>query len=204
MAQKLTDTIVKMFAPPAKGNRIEYDTDVKGFGCRVTAAGARSFILNYRTRAGRERRYTIGAYPDWKASAAREEAKELKKRIDVGHDPLAEAEADRNAKTDVTLIDPQSVLDRVAAMPIATWRYKTETDQVHLGPMAQDFRAAFGLGADDKHIATIDEGGVALAAIQGLNAKLEAVVAQQAQELAQQSHDLAEIKAQLAAIVATH
>lgn len=112
--------------------------------------------------------------------------------------------SDRNAKTDVTLIDPQSVLDRVAAMPIATWRYKTETDQVHLGPMAQDFRAAFGLGADDKHIATIDEGGVALAAIQGLNAKLEAVVAQQAQELAQQSHDLAEIKAQLAAIVATH
>jgi hypothetical protein len=42
--------------------------------------------------------------------------------------------------------------------------------------MAQDFYAAFGLGEDDKHITTSDEGGVALAAIQGLNAKLEAKV----------------------------
>jgi hypothetical protein len=39
--------------------------------------------------------------------------------------------------------------------------------------MAQDFHAAFGLGADDKHIATVDADGVALAAIQGLNVKLE-------------------------------
>jgi hypothetical protein len=43
----------------------------------------------------------------------------------------------------------------------------------HLGPMAQDFYAPFGLGADEKHIATVDEGGVALAAVQGLNQKLE-------------------------------
>ncbi len=100
MSLKLTDTIVKDHLPaPAKGNKITYDSDVKGFGVRVTAAGARSFILNYRTRTGRERRYTIGAYPDWKTAAAREEAKELKKRIDVGDDPMAEVEADRDAKT---------------------------------------------------------------------------------------------------------
>ncbi|EQB32262.1 hypothetical protein M529_10695 [Sphingobium ummariense RL-3] len=84
---------------PAKGNRITYDSDVKGFGVRVTAAGARSFILNYRTRSGRERRYTIGSYPDWKTSVARDEAASLKKRIDVGQDPMAEVEADRDAKT---------------------------------------------------------------------------------------------------------
>jgi hypothetical protein len=43
----------------------------------------------------------------------------------------------------------------------------------HIGPVAQDFYAAFGLnGGDDKHISTVDEGGVALAAIQGLNQKL--------------------------------
>lgn len=103
--------------------------------------------------------------------------------------------SDRNAKTEIALVDPKSILDKVAALPIATWRYKAETGQVHLGPMAQDFHEGFGLGADDKHITTVDEGGVALAAIQGLNAKLEALVAQQAQELA-------EIKAQLAAIAA--
>lgn len=113
--------------------------------------------------------------------------------------------SDRNAKTDLAAIDSQSVLARVAALPITTWRYKADTDELHLGPMAQDFHAAFGLGADDRHIATIDEGGVALAAIQGLNAKLEAdqaLIAQQAHELAQQAHELAEIKAQLAALVA--
>lgn len=99
MAQKLSDAIVKDLPIPPKGNKITYDSDVKGFGVRVTAAGARAFILNYRTRTSRERRYTIGAYPDWKTAAAREEAKELKKRIDVGEDPMAEVEADRDAKT---------------------------------------------------------------------------------------------------------
>ena len=67
----------------------------------------------------------------------------------------------------------------------------------HLGPMAQDFHAAFGLnGADDKHIATVDEGGVALAAIQGLNQKVEA---QQA-ELQQKETEVTELKQRLATL----
>jgi integrase len=99
MAQRLTDSIVKALPAPEKGNRITYDSDVKGFGCRVTAAGGRAFILNYRTRAGRERRYTIGNFPDWKTSAARTEAGELKKRVDRGEDPMADVAADRTAKT---------------------------------------------------------------------------------------------------------
>jgi integrase len=99
MAQRLTDSIIKALPAPETGNRITYDSEVKGFGCRVTAAGGRAFILNYRTRAGRERRYTIGSFPDWKTSAARTEAGELKKRIDRGEDPMADVEADRTAKT---------------------------------------------------------------------------------------------------------
>lgn len=105
MAEKITDTTVKTLALPEKGNRIMYDAEVKGFGVRVTAAGARSFILNYRTRSGRERRFTIGSYPDWKTTVAREEAKELKRKIDVGLDPMAAVEADRNAKTMADLCD---------------------------------------------------------------------------------------------------
>jgi len=61
------------------------------------------------------------------------------------------------------------VLDKVAAMPISRWTYKNSDGSTHLGPMAQDFRAAFNLGADDTSIATVDADGVALAAIQGLN-----------------------------------
>ncbi|HEV2453714.1 MAG TPA: tail fiber domain-containing protein, partial [Verrucomicrobiae bacterium] len=82
--------------------------------------------------------------------------------------------SDRNAKENFTPVNPQTVLDKVAALPVSEWNYKTSENIEHIGPMAQDFHAAFGLnGADDKHISVVDEGGVALAAIQGLNEKLE-------------------------------
>ncbi|TIO26930.1 site-specific integrase [Mesorhizobium sp.] len=103
--EKLTDAIVKGIEPPAKGNEISYDKDIKGFGVRVTAAGAKSFILNYRTRSGLERRYTIGSFSDWKCAAARTEATELKRRIDMGFDPMGEVAAAREAKTVADLCD---------------------------------------------------------------------------------------------------
>jgi hypothetical protein len=83
--------------------------------------------------------------------------------------------SDRHRKTDIAPIESLAVLEKVAALPLSTWRYKTDAPETkHLGPMAQDFHAAFGLnGADDKHIATVDADGVALAAIQGLNEKVE-------------------------------
>jgi type VI secretion system secreted protein VgrG len=80
--------------------------------------------------------------------------------------------SDRNLKQDFAPVNAQAVLEQVAALPVQTWSYKAQPDQKHLGPVAQDFHAAFGLGADDVSIATVDEGGVALAAIQGLNQKL--------------------------------
>jgi integrase len=99
MAHKLTDKIVKALPVPRSGNRITYDSDVKGFGIRITQAGSRAFVLNYRTRVGRERRFTIGSFPDWKTTAARDEAAALKKRIDRGEDPMADIEVARGAKT---------------------------------------------------------------------------------------------------------
>jgi hypothetical protein len=96
-ATKLTDTIAKQLPTPAKGNRITWDTQVAGFGCRVTAAESRSFLLNYRTRAGRSRRFTIGSFPDWSTGAARDEARNLKIRIDRGGDPLGEIKTSRSA-----------------------------------------------------------------------------------------------------------
>jgi hypothetical protein len=81
--------------------------------------------------------------------------------------------SDRAAKTDLGSLDDGSVLAKVAALPIGTWRYTSESGVRHLGPMAQDFYAAFGVGEDDRHITTIDEDGVALAAIKGLDAKVD-------------------------------
>ena len=77
--------------------------------------------------------------------------------------------SDRAMKTGFVAPDPVQVLAKVDAIPIMEWRYKRQPDQLHLGPVAQDFYEAFGLGGDDRHIATIDEEGVALAAIQGLS-----------------------------------
>ena len=98
--RRLTDQVVRQLPPPVKGNRIAYDGDVPGFGLRVTAAGARSWILNYRRRAdGVERRYTIGSWPSWSVAAAREEAKRLRRAVDGGDDPVGEAQAMRDAPT---------------------------------------------------------------------------------------------------------
>jgi hypothetical protein len=80
--------------------------------------------------------------------------------------------SDRAKKHDLRRLSTKRVLAKVARMPITSWSYKAEKPSVrHIGPMAQDFYKAFGLGLDDKHITTIDEGGVALAAIQGLYRK---------------------------------
>jgi integrase len=105
LAKPLTNPIIRSLPAPAKGNEIHYDAEVAGFGIRVTAGDARSFVLNYRTRSGRERRYTIGRWPDWTATGARTEARRLRHRIDQGHDPLADLEAEREAPTVGELCD---------------------------------------------------------------------------------------------------
>ncbi|HEY3915739.1 MAG TPA: tail fiber domain-containing protein, partial [Verrucomicrobiae bacterium] len=83
--------------------------------------------------------------------------------------------SDRNMKTAFKPVAPSDTLERLAALPIQKWRYTNETPGIqHLGPMAQDFKAAFGLGNNDKFIDFVDEEGVALSAVQGLNQKVEA------------------------------
>jgi hypothetical protein len=94
----------------------------------------------------------------------------------------------RSFKEGIAAVDPLDVLDRLVALPISTWRYIGSAEGVHLGPMAEDFKAAFGLAGDGQSIATVDADGVALAAIQGLNRKLEA----QRDALAAENADLKE------------
>jgi uncharacterized coiled-coil protein SlyX len=87
--------------------------------------------------------------------------------------------SDRNAKENFVSVDGGQVLEKIAAIPISTWNYKSEDRSIrHMGPMAQDLHAAFGLGDSDKSIATIDADGVALAAIQGLYGLLQEKVAE--------------------------
>ena len=81
--------------------------------------------------------------------------------------------SDRESKENVKPVNVRDILDKVVSLPLGNWNYKSQSQSIrHIGPMAQDFRAAFGLGEDEKHISTVDADGVALAAIQGLNEKL--------------------------------
>jgi alpha-tubulin suppressor-like RCC1 family protein len=82
--------------------------------------------------------------------------------------------SDRALKENFQPVDTLEVLHKVAGLPLSVWNYKSQpAGGRHLGPTAQDFKAAFGLGESDTGIATVDADGVALAAIQGLNTKLE-------------------------------
>ena len=92
--------------------------------------------------------------------------------------------SDRHYKDHMRAVDARLVLDRLLDLPITTWNWKSQDAAVlHMGPTAQDFHAAFGLGETPTMINTVDVSGVALAAIKGLNAKLEAEVAEQAREI---------------------
>ena len=80
--------------------------------------------------------------------------------------------SDRNAKTGFSSIDTGDVLEKVAALQISRWQFKQDPGADHIGPMAQDFHSSFGVGPDERHITSVDADGVALAAIQGLNTKV--------------------------------
>ena len=99
--------------------------------------------------------------------------------------------SDRAVKKDFAEVDSRAVLEKLAAVPVQRWHYQWESAEAtpHLGPVAQDFKAAFYPGRDDKSITTLEFDGVALAAIQGLNQKLE-------EELHRRDGENAELKQQ--------
>lgn len=98
MTEKLSDASVRKALPPSQGQLFLWDAEVKGFGLRVTKAGAKSFILDYRAD-GRQRRITLGSYPDWTVQAARVAARTMKRDVDQGQDPMGDRHALREAPT---------------------------------------------------------------------------------------------------------
>lgn len=101
--ERLTEKLIRAAEPRAKAFQI-FDADVLGLSACVYPSGHRSFMFDYRV-AGRPRRYTLGRWPEWNVTAARERAKELRREIDAGCDPLAEREDARAAPRIADLID---------------------------------------------------------------------------------------------------
>ena len=107
--------------------------------------------------------------------------------------------SDRNAKENVSPVDGHGLLARLAGIPIESWNYKTQDASIrHIGPMAQDFGAAFGLGEDEKTINSLDADGVALAAIQ----TLYQITQEQAAEIDGLKEQNAAVEARLASLEA--
>ncbi len=101
--QKLTEAVVRD-AAPAEGRDYQiFDTEVRGFAVCIYRGGGRAFTLDYRY-AGKQRRMTFGRWPEWGVSAARTRAKELRREIDAGGDPLADRDAMREAPRVTDLI----------------------------------------------------------------------------------------------------
>ncbi len=106
---------------------------------------------------------------------------------------------DRNKKTNFTAVDPKAVLATLRTVPVTRWEYRNDPDGArHMGPTAQDFHAAFGLGDSDKAIGTVDVDGVLMAAVQGLNTAVDEKEA----EIARQKRQIAELESRLARLEA--
>ena len=110
--------------------------------------------------------------------------------------------SDVNLKDEFQTVDPVDVLNKIVDMPITTWEYKHDKGNRHMGVMAQDFYAAFGLGRSDKLITTIDPDGVTMAAIQGLNQKFDEKVAQKDNEIISLKEKNQQLEARLATLEA--
>lgn len=82
------------------------------------------------------------------------------------------AASDMALKENVTPIDEQGILESIASLPISEWNYIGDVER-HVGPMAQDFHEAFGLGGDEKSINLLDALGVALISIKALKKEVD-------------------------------
>jgi len=108
--------------------------------------------------------------------------------------------SDRGTKENFVPVDGQYILKKLAEFPIQEYNLRNQEASIrHIGPMAQDFYAAFGMGEDERHISTADADGVALAAIQGL---YELVKEKDAQ-IAEQQDQIAKLVERLAALEAS-
>jgi hypothetical protein len=132
MSERLTDALARRAEVQGRAQTILWDTETKGFGLRVTANGSKSFLLDYRV-GGRQRRITIGRYPDWSVAAARAEAREMKRAVNRGEDPMGARHDERAAPTmsglwaryreeHLALKSPRSQTDQIAGSGAARTR----------------------------------------------------------------------------------
>ena len=121
--KKLTARDVDALAPQPGVQYVTWDREPKGFGIRVSPAGTKTYILKYRTKAGRVRWATIGRVDDLALDKARDKAYAWRGLVAAGKDPLQEIDASRGA---VTVTDSGPTAAIAAAGP----RFADKTENV--------------------------------------------------------------------------
>jgi hypothetical protein len=110
--------------------------------------------------------------------------------------------SDRNSKLNITEVDPLVILERVASLEVSTWSYKDVPTVKHIGPMAQDFYDLFGFGASRETISPQDLIGVTLAAVQGLNIKVDSEVETLKRQVEEQNREIEQLRGEIAQLKA--
>jgi hypothetical protein len=152
-------------------------------GSNNIASGTGSFAAGVRARATNDYSFVWGGSPDVDTLSTNTNSftvrapggvrlltstnNEAGQQLTAGGSSWATL-SDSNAKTAIEPVDHRQTLARLATLPVSRWRYKHDPTREYIGPMAQDFHAAFGLGDDDRHISTLDTDGITLSAIKGL------------------------------------
>jgi hypothetical protein len=96
---KINKSFVESAGTPEK-DAFSWDDEIKGFGLKVSPSGSKAFVFQYRTKQGRSRRFTIGRYSDTlTADQARKRAKDLRRAVEDGGDPMNEKQVNRQAET---------------------------------------------------------------------------------------------------------
>jgi integrase len=159
MGLKLTDKgVVKLACPPDKKDALMFDSDLKGFGVRITAGGRRIFLFQYRAGA-KVRRQVIGEFPTTTTAAARKRAEQLRGVARGGADPVAE----RNAKREAERAADRAKRERKATVAFTVDRLIDEWQAEHLSKRSASYRqeaprrlrAALG-GMGDRPAAEVD------------------------------------------------
>ncbi|HPA20884.1 MAG TPA: tail fiber domain-containing protein [Verrucomicrobiae bacterium] len=165
-------------------NSATNDHSIVAGGYSNTAGGKNSFAAGYRSKALHDGAFVWGDLYPWDITSTTNN--QFTARCSGGVRFFSDtgasvgvvlapggngwsAMSDRNAKENFIPVEARAILEKVAAMPVTTWNMKTQDPSIrHIGPMAQDFQAAFQVGEDDRHISTSDADGVTFAAIKGL------------------------------------
>ena len=124
---RLNDKTVREQIPEEDRAYQVFDTEIRGLSIRVMPPDERSFVKDYRF-AGRQRRMAIGRWPEWSVTAARERARELRRLIDEGTDPMEERDALREAPRFNNMIEHASTLTPLSASDHKSFLTKLVTE----------------------------------------------------------------------------